>query len=129
MSRAVNAERARHAQVGMSSQPAPAGQTGIRRQMGDCCEDHQTTVHRCAVAGKRLRGSAISDIATDKVKVESGLDDLQGSTVQANHGCGLYKRVPVFLSKRTISTGPYTAKYEFLFACMAPGSANVSVER
>jgi hypothetical protein len=72
---------------------------------------------------------AISDIATDKVKVQSGLDDLQGATGQANHGCGLYKRVPVFLSKRQIPTGPYSSMYEYLFACMAPGSANVSIER
>ena len=66
---------------------------------------------------------AISDISTDKVKIESDLDDLQGATAQANHGCALYKRVPVFLSKRIARTGPYTQKYEYLFACMAPGAA------
>jgi hypothetical protein len=45
---------------------------------------------------------AISDISTDKVKIQSDLDDLQGATGQANHGCSLYKRVPVYLSKRRI---------------------------
>jgi hypothetical protein len=74
-------------------------------------------------------GPAISDIATDKVKVESLTDDLQGATGQANHGCNLYKRVPVFLSKRTIQTGGWSQRYEYLFACMAPGNANVTVER
>jgi hypothetical protein len=63
------------------------------------------------------------------VKIQSDLDDLQGATGQANHGCSLYKRVPVYLSKRRIPTGPYTAIYEYLFACMAPGSANVSLDR
>jgi hypothetical protein len=71
---------------------------------------------------------AISDIATDKVKVEALTDDLQGSTAQANHGCLLFKRVPVFLSKSVIPTGGWTSRYEFLFACMAPGSANVSLQ-
>ena len=71
---------------------------------------------------------AISDIATDKVKVEAMTDDLQGATAEANHGCSLYKRVPVFLSKRIIQTGGWTQKYEYLFACMAPGSANVSMQ-
>ena len=74
-------------------------------------------------------GPAISDIGTDKVKVEATIDDLQGATGQANHGCALYRRVPVFLSKRTIQTGGWTQKYEYLFACMAPGNANVSVDR
>ena len=74
-------------------------------------------------------GPAISDIATDKVKVEAMTDDLQGATAQANHGCSLYKRVPVFLSKRVIQTGGWTQRYEFLFACMAPGGANVTIEK
>ena len=73
-------------------------------------------------------GPAISDIATDKVKVQSGLDNLQGATEQANSGCALYRRVPVFLSKRIIPTGPYSSTYEYLFACMAPGSANVAIQ-
>ena len=45
---------------------------------------------------------AISDIATDKVKVQSGLDNLEGATGEAVRGCGLYKRAPVYLSKRVI---------------------------
>jgi hypothetical protein len=72
---------------------------------------------------------AISDIATDKVKVQSSRENLQGATAEANSGCGLYKRVPVYLSYRIIPTGAYSAVYEYLFACMTPGSANVSVER
>jgi hypothetical protein len=69
---------------------------------------------------------AISDIATDKVKVESLTDDPKGVMAEAERGCAIYKRVPVPLSRRTINTGGYMSKYEFLFACMDPTHANVT---
>jgi hypothetical protein len=71
-------------------------------------------------------GPAISDIATDKVKVQASNLDL--ATPEAERGCSLYKRHPVYLSQRRIPTGPYTSVNEFLFACMAPGHATVSVQ-
>ena len=73
--------------------------------------------------------AAISDIATDKVKVQTNVDNLEMATGQARRGCSLYKREPVYLSKRIIPTGGFTAEYEWLFACMAPGHANVQMER
>jgi hypothetical protein len=71
---------------------------------------------------------AISDIAADKVKVDSSMDNLEGATAEAERGCALYKRHPVYLSKRRVTTGPYSAYFQFLFACMAPGHANVQVQ-
>jgi hypothetical protein len=71
-------------------------------------------------------GPAISDIATDKVKVESMVADPKAATVEAERGCAIYKRVPVALSVRTIPTGGYGSKYEYLFACMDPSHANVT---
>jgi hypothetical protein len=69
---------------------------------------------------------AISDIATDKVKVESAFEDPKAVMAEAERGCAIYNRVPVALSKRRIPTGGYTSKYEFLFACMDPTNANVT---
>lgn len=63
------------------------------------------------------------------MKVQSDVDNLEGATGEAVRGCSLYKRAPVYLSKRIIPTGGWSQKYEYLFACMAPGSANVSMER
>jgi hypothetical protein len=70
---------------------------------------------------------AISDIAADKVKVQSDTDNLEVATSEAVRGCALYKRHPVYLSKRIIPTSGWTAKVEYLFACMAPGHANVQL--
>ena len=67
---------------------------------------------------------AISDIATDKVKVQG--DDLKLVEVEASRGCAIYNRVPVRLSVRKIPTGPYTSTSEWLFACMDPNNANVN---
>ena len=78
-----------------------------------------TLVSACA-------GPAISDIATDKVKVESAFDDPKAVMAEAERGCAIYNRTPVALSKRRISTGGYSSKYEFLFACMDPTHANVT---
>ncbi|SEP09782.1 hypothetical protein SAMN02990966_03954 [Rhodospirillales bacterium URHD0017] len=72
--------------------------------------------------------AAISDIATDKVKVQTSVDNLEMATSEAVRGCSIYKRQPVYLSKRQIPNGTILPPYEFLFACMAPGSANVSVQ-
>jgi hypothetical protein len=69
---------------------------------------------------------AISDIATDKVKVESAFEDPKAVQAEAERGCAIYNRIPVPLSKRRISTGGYSSKYEFLFACMDPTHANVT---
>jgi hypothetical protein len=66
---------------------------------------------------------AISDIATDKVKVQG--DDLKLVEVEAARGCAIYNRVPMRLSVRKIPTGPYTSTSEWLFACMDPTNANV----
>jgi hypothetical protein len=69
---------------------------------------------------------AISDIATDKVKVQSEVDDPKAVTAEAERGCAIYKRVPVPISKRRIQTGAYTSVYEYLFACQDPTGANVT---
>jgi hypothetical protein len=66
---------------------------------------------------------AISDIATDKVKVQG--DDLKLVEVEAARGCAIYNRVPMRLSVRKIPTGPYTSTSEWLFACMDPTNANL----
>lgn len=71
----------------------------------------------------------IADISTDKVIVDTNVDNLQMATVEADRGCSLYKRHPVYLSKRIVATGAYTQKYVWLFACMAPGHANVQIDR
>ena len=68
---------------------------------------------------------AISDIATDKVKVQSELDDPKAALAEAEKGCAIYKRVPVPISKRQIRTGPYTSVWEYLYACQDPTGANV----
>ena len=68
---------------------------------------------------------AISDIATDKVKVQSAVDDAKAVNAEAEKGCAIYKRVPVPISKRRVPTGAYTAVYEYLFACQDPTDANV----
>lgn len=70
----------------------------------------------------------ISDISTDKVKVDSNTDNLEVATSEALRGCSLYKRQPVYLSKRIVPVNGWVSKYEYLFACMAPGSANVKAE-
>lgn len=62
---------------------------------------------------------AISDIAFDKVKVHSEIDDPKAIAAEAERGCAIYKRVPVPVSKRTISSG-----YEYLFACQDPNGAS-----
>ena len=67
---------------------------------------------------------AISDIATDKVKVQG--DDLQLVEVEAERGCAIYNRVPVRLSVRKIPTGAYSSTSEWLFACMDPNNTNVT---
>jgi hypothetical protein len=67
---------------------------------------------------------AISDIATDKVKVESMNADPKSIMAEAEHGCAIYNRVPVALSKRTLPTNGYVPRYEHLFACMDPSQAN-----
>jgi hypothetical protein len=69
---------------------------------------------------------AISDIATDKVRVQSDLDDPKAATAEAERGCAIYNRVPVPLSKRTIRTGPYSSVIEYLYACQDPSGANVT---
>jgi hypothetical protein len=69
---------------------------------------------------------AISDIATDKVKVEAVIDDPKAVQAEAEHGCAIYNRVPVALSKRVIPTGGWTSRTEYLFACMDPSGANVT---
>lgn len=65
-------------------------------------------------------------IATDKVKVESGLDDLQGSPVQANHGCAFSSACrcscPSGRSRR-----PVHPEVRVPVRCMAPGHANVQL--
>ena len=61
---------------------------------------------------------AISDIATDKVRVQSEGADLVGATAEAARGCAIYKRVPVLLSKRLIRNGSFIEPTEYLFACM-----------
>jgi hypothetical protein len=67
---------------------------------------------------------AISDIATDKVKVESMNADPKEVMAEAEHGCAIYNRVPVPLSKRALPTNGYIPRYEHLFACMDPTQAN-----
>jgi len=69
---------------------------------------------------------AISDIATDKVRVQSDLDDPKAATAEAERGCAIYNRVPVPLSKRTIRTGPYSSAIEYLYACQDPSGGNVT---
>lgn len=69
---------------------------------------------------------AISDIATDKVKVQSEIDDPKAATAEAQKGCAIYKRVPVPISKRQIRTGPYAYMFEYLFACQDSTGANVT---
>jgi hypothetical protein len=68
---------------------------------------------------------AISDIATDKVKVQSEIDDPKAATAEAERGCAIYKRVPVPISKRQTRTGPYSYVWEYLYACQDPTDANV----
>ena len=67
---------------------------------------------------------AIIDIATDKVKVESMNADPKEVMAEAEHGCAIYNRVPVALSKRALPTNGYIPRYEHLFACMDPTQAN-----
>jgi hypothetical protein len=67
---------------------------------------------------------AISDIATDKVKVESMNADPKAVMAEAEHGCAIYNRVPVALSKRALPSNGYIPRYEHLFACMDPTQAN-----
>lgn len=69
---------------------------------------------------------AISDIATDKVKVQSEVDDPKAATAEAAKGCAIYNRVPVPISQRRIRTGPYSSVIEYLFACQDPTGANVT---
>lgn len=68
---------------------------------------------------------AISDIATDKVKVQSEIDDPKAALAEAEKGCAIYKRVPVPISKRQVRTGAYSAVWEYLYACQDPTGANV----
>ena len=68
---------------------------------------------------------AISDIATDKVKVQSDTDNATAAMAEAEKGCAIYKRVPVAISKRQIRTGPYTSVWEYLYACQDPTGTNV----
>ena len=68
---------------------------------------------------------AISDIATDKVKVQSEIGDPKAATAEAERGCAIYKRVPVPISKRHTRTGPYSYVWEYLYACQDPTDANV----
>ena len=68
---------------------------------------------------------AISDIATDKVKVQSEVDDPKAALVEAEKGCAIYKRVPIAISKRQIRTGPYSVVWEYLYACQDPTGGNV----
>lgn len=69
---------------------------------------------------------AISDIATDKVKVQSEIDDPKAALAEAEKGCAIYKRVPVPISKRQIRTGTYSSVWEYLYACQDPTGANVT---
>lgn len=68
---------------------------------------------------------AISDIATDKVKVQSDTDDPKAAMAEAEKGCAIYKRVPIAISKRQTRTGPYSYVWEYLYACQDPTGTNV----
>jgi hypothetical protein len=68
--------------------------------------------------------AAISDIATDKVKVKATGNDQKLIMAEAEKGCAIYKRVPVALSKRCVDA--YCTKSEFLFACQDPTGANTT---
>jgi len=68
---------------------------------------------------------AISDIATDKVKVQSNIDDPTAAMAEAEKGCAIYKRVPLAISKRRTATSPYTYVWEYLYACQDPTGSNV----
>ena len=80
-------------------------------------------------AGLLLLGAcappAISDIATDKVKVQSEIDDPKAALAEAEKGCAIYKRVPVAISKRQTRVGAYSYVWEYLYACQDPTSTNV----
>jgi hypothetical protein len=68
---------------------------------------------------------AISDIATDKVKVQSEDGNITGASAEAARRCAIYNRFPVLLSKRRIRTGGLVEPTEFLFACLDAGQAKI----
>jgi hypothetical protein len=70
-------------------------------------------------------GPAISDIATDKVRVrvDAWADDPKAVHSEAERGCAIYNRVPVAISKWTSRRDDVI---EYLFACQDPTHANVT---
>lgn len=58
---------------------------------------------------------AISDIGTDKVKVQGRTAQRDKVNTEAARGCALYNRSPTYLSERCVDT--YCTVKEFLFAC------------
>lgn len=65
--------------------------------------------------------AAISDIATDKVKVVAEGNDQTMIMNEAKRGCAIYNRVPIALSKHCLDG--YCMRTEYLFACMDPKAA------
>ena len=68
--------------------------------------------------------AAISDIATDKVKVVAQGNDQTMIMNEAKRGCAIYNRVPVPLSKHCLDG--YCERTEYLFACMDPNAKGAS---
>lgn len=60
--------------------------------------------------------AVISDISTDKVKVQANGDDMQVIMAEATRGCELYHRKPQQISYRCLDG--YCIQKEYLFACV-----------